>query len=82
MAVYTDSGLVCGCDHQHPNIATATACVSQPGGYVVAIRRGEMEPLKEAEEAEFEKLMYGRTEAAGEEPDFGLLVRGEVESNG
>jgi len=41
-----------------------------------------MEPLNSAEEAEFHKLMYGRTEGTRKEPDFALLVRGEVGSNG
>ena len=62
VAVHTDSGCICGCEHKHPNIATATACISEPGGYVVAVRRRKYRPLNEAEEIEFQKAMYGRDE--------------------
>ena len=59
IAVYTDSGCLCGCDHKHQNVTTATACISQPGGYVVAVRRGKYLPLTEVEEAEFQRAMFG-----------------------
>jgi len=42
---------------------TAAACISEPGGYVVAVRRGKYFPLTDAEEAEFQKLMYGQPES-------------------
>jgi len=59
-AVHTDSGCcVIGCGHKHQNVTTATACISQPGGYVVAVRRGKFERLNEGEEAEFQKAMFG-----------------------
>ena len=82
IAVHTDSGCICGCDHKHPNIATATACISQPGGYVVAIRRGKTLPLTDAEEAEFQEFMYGQPELIQSAPDLALLVNGKVKTNG
>lgn len=78
IAVYTDSGCICGCDHRHANIATATACISQPGGYVVAVRRGKTLPLTDIEEAEFQKLMYGHTEKVEPATDIALLINGKL----
>ena len=60
VAVYTDSEMLLGCAHKHQNVTTAAACISQPGGYVVAVRRRKFLPLTEAEEAEFKQAMYGR----------------------
>jgi hypothetical protein len=77
VAVYTDSGRLIGCDHKHPNLATATACISQAGGYVVAARRGKFLALTESEEAQFRVTMYGHAEPArpANAPDAGLLVK-------
>jgi Holliday junction resolvasome RuvABC endonuclease subunit len=58
-AVYTDSDCLIGCGHKHQNVATATACISQAGGYVVAVHRRKYTPLNEAEESEFQKAMFG-----------------------
>jgi hypothetical protein len=60
VAVYTDSGCILGCEHKHKNVTTATACISEPGGYVVAVRRRKYLPLTESEEAEFQRAMFGR----------------------
>ena len=61
VAVYTDSGCcLISCGHKHQNITTAAACVSEPGGYVVAVRRRKFVPLNDLEEAEFQRVMYGR----------------------
>jgi len=60
VAVYTDSGCILSCDHKHQNITTAAACISQPGGYLVAVRRRKYLPLTETEEAEFQRAMFGR----------------------
>jgi len=81
IAVYTDSGCVCGCDHKHSNIATATACISQPGGYVVAVCREKTLPLTDLEEAEFQRLTYGKSEPAQQTPDLNLLVNGKLKSS-
>jgi hypothetical protein len=72
VAVYTDSGSLVGCAHKHQNVTTAAACISQPGGYVIAVRRRKFFPLTEAEEAEFEKVMYGGGEKnrTAEAPQF------------
>lgn len=80
IAVYTDSGCICGCEHRHPNIATATACIAQPGGYVVAVRRGIILPLTEVEEAEFQRLMYGQAEAIKPQPGIALLINGKLQT--
>ena len=64
VAVSTDSGTcLVGCNHKHQNVTTAAACISELGGYVVAVRRGKYFPLTDAEEAEFQKLMYGQSES-------------------
>ena len=77
VAVYTDSGFLLACDHRHPNVSTATACIAHAGGYVVAVERDKFLALSEAEEAQFQVAMYGPAEAAKPEnvPDLGLMVR-------
>ncbi len=75
VAVYTDSGCIVGCGHTHQNVATATACVCQPGGYVVAVRRRRYLALTEAEEAEFQRLMFGHPDGkTAERPAGGVLL--------
>jgi hypothetical protein len=74
VAVHTDSGCLVACGHKHQNVATATACVSQPGGYVVAVRRRKYLPLTEAEDAEFQQLMFGSGRLKGTTPDCGELL--------
>ena len=76
VAAYTDSGCLIACDHKHPNVSTATACISQAGGYVVAARRGKFLALTESEEAQFEVAMYGHAEPRqpAKAPDVGLLM--------
>ena len=76
VAVYTDSGCLIGCDHKHPNVATATACISEAGGYVVAARRGKFLALTESEQAQFQVAMYGHAEPEepADAPDVGLLL--------
>ena len=59
IAVYTDSGMLIGCDHKHKTVTSATACISESGGYVVAIRRGKYLPLTDAEEIEFQQARHG-----------------------
>ena len=70
VAVYTDSELLIGCTHKHQNVTTAAACISQPGGYVVAVRRRKYLSLTQAEEAEFEEAMYGGAKKPAEAPPF------------
>jgi hypothetical protein len=78
VAVHTDSDCMCGCHHRHPNVTTATACISEAGGYAVAVRRGKTLQLTEAEESEFQKAMYGRTESVEQAPDLPLLINGKL----
>lgn len=59
VAVHTECGCIVGCNHKHKNVTTATACVSHPGGYVVAVRRRKYLQLTDTEEAEFQRAMYG-----------------------
>jgi len=80
VAVYTDSDCLCGCDHKHQNVTTATACISEPGGYVVAVRRRKYLPLTEAEEAQFQEAMSGQAENHKEVPDLSLLINGKLET--
>jgi hypothetical protein len=61
VAAHTDSGLLISCNHQHPSVATAVACISQPGGYVIAVKDNNFFALNEGEEAEFHAIMFGRT---------------------
>ena len=77
VAVYAECGCILACNHKHSNVATATACISQPGGYVVAVRRRKFLPLTAAEEAEFQAAMYGPGERAarGQAPGFGVPVK-------
>jgi hypothetical protein len=72
-AVSTDSGTcVIGCGHKHQNIATATACISQAGGYVVGVNRwGKFRQLNDQEEAEFHKAMFGHGNRPDSEPSLG-----------
>lgn len=82
VAVYTESECLLACDHKHPNVTTATACISQPGGYVVAVRRRKFLPLTAAEEAEFQAAMYGHGKAVEkrEAPSLGVPVNGDLKA--
>ena len=57
-AAWTDSGVLCGCEHEHQTVISATACIKDAGGYVVAVET-HLRELTEAEEAEFQFAMYG-----------------------
>lgn len=58
-AAWTDSGFLLGCYHQHNTIASATACISAAGGYVIADENGVMRALSGKEEAAFQCVMWG-----------------------
>lgn len=61
------------CNHRHVNVTTATACIWEAGGYVLALSEGIYQGLTEAEEAEFLRAMYGRGEPEKRQvPDLGL----------
>jgi len=79
VAVYSDGGCLCGCDHKHQNVTTATACISQAGGYVVAVRSRKYRALTEVEEAEFQRAMYGREELR-RAPDLAILLNGQLKT--
>jgi hypothetical protein len=58
-AAWTDSGCLLGCDHEHPTVASAVACITFAGGYVIAVEKNELRALTDAEEEEFQHAMYG-----------------------
>jgi hypothetical protein len=58
-AAWTDSGCLLGCDHQHQTVTSAAACISCAAGYVVAVEKGVLRALTDAEETEFQQAMYG-----------------------
>jgi hypothetical protein len=57
-AASTDSGCIIGCPHQHATVVSAVACISAPGGYVIAVENNENRRLNDAEELLFQKAMY------------------------
>ena len=57
-AAYTDLGCLCGCDHEHATVISAVACISAPGGYVVAVEDGQLRELNSSEEREFQLAIY------------------------
>jgi hypothetical protein len=58
LAAWTDSGLFFVCDHEHQTVASAVACISVAGGYVVAFETEQRE-LNDREMAEFQRAMFG-----------------------
>ena len=64
VAVHTDGECILACNHKHQNVTTAAACISEAGGYVVAVRRRKFFALTAAEEAEFQLAMYGHGKPA------------------
>ena len=57
-AAYTNSGCLCGCDHEHATVISAVACTSVAGGYVVAVEDGQLRELNNSEEREFQLATY------------------------
>jgi hypothetical protein len=58
-SAWTDSGCLLGCDHEHQTVTSATACISCAGGYVIAVEKGVLRALTDAEEVEFQNAMFG-----------------------
>jgi len=58
-SAWTDSGFLLGCSHEHQTVTSAVACISCAGGFVMAVEKGAVRPLTDAEEAEFQNAMYG-----------------------
>jgi len=82
VAVHNDCGCIITCDHKHQNVTTATACISEAGGYVIAVSRRKFLPLSATEEAEFQASMYGRGKPAKkrEAPVLGLPINGNLKA--
>jgi hypothetical protein len=78
VAVHTECNCILGCTHKHQNVTTATACISEPGGYVLAVQQRKHLPLTDSEEKEFQKAMYGRGKISQKLKAFlGTLAPGE-----
>jgi len=58
-AASTDSGCLLDCEHEHQTVTSAAACISTARGYVVAVENDKYRALNDAEEAEFQRAMYG-----------------------
>jgi hypothetical protein len=58
-AAWTDSGCLLGCDHQHQTVTSATFCIANAGGYVVAVENGSLRELDDAEEEEYQRVLQG-----------------------
>lgn len=58
-AAWTDSGCLLGCDHHHRTVISAANCISEAGGYVVAVEEGKYRALTQGEEDLFRLAYYG-----------------------
>ena len=58
-AAWTDSGCLLGCHHRHQTVISAANCISEAGGYVVAVERGKLRGLTTVEEELFQLAQYG-----------------------
>jgi hypothetical protein len=61
MAAWTDSELLLGCDHMHTTIASAVACGTLAGSYVIAVEVRKLRQLNAREERQFQALRYGNS---------------------
>lgn len=52
-AAWTECGCLLGCEHKHKTVTEAVHCISQAGGYVVAVENGLHRPLNGQEEREY-----------------------------
>jgi hypothetical protein len=58
-AAWTDSGCLLGCEHHHRTVISAANCISEAGGYVVAVEKGKLRALNDGEEELFRLAYYG-----------------------
>jgi len=58
-AAWADSGCLLGCDHHHRTVISAANCISEAGGYVVAVEEGKYRALNQGEEELFRLAYYG-----------------------
>jgi hypothetical protein len=58
-AAWTDSGRLLGCHHRHQTVISAANCISEAGGYVVAVEKGNLRALSTVEEELFQLALYG-----------------------
>lgn len=70
-AAWTDSACLIGCEHQHETVISAAHCISNAGGYVIAVQDGQLRELNEKEEREFQFVLSGRPAAKA---DLGVFV--------
>jgi hypothetical protein len=57
-AVWTDSGCLLSCWHEHPTVREAAECIIYAGAYVLATENGVLRALTVDEEAEFQRAIY------------------------
>jgi hypothetical protein len=57
-SVWTDSGCLLGCWHEHPTVHEAAECINYAGAYVVATENGALRALTVDEEAEFQRAIH------------------------
>ena len=72
-AAWTDSGFLLGCDHLHGSVISAANCISEAGGYVVAVQSGRLRALNDEEEKLFQMAMYGASLASTRSAVFEVL---------
>jgi hypothetical protein len=58
-AAWTDSGCLLGCEHHHQTVISAANCISEAGGYVIAVEKGRLRALNDVEEKLFRVALYG-----------------------
>jgi hypothetical protein len=58
-AAWTDSGCLLGCEHLHGSVISAANCISEAGGYVVAVQNGRLRALNDKEEKLFQLALHG-----------------------
>jgi hypothetical protein len=58
-SAWTDSGCLLGCEHLHSSVISAANCISEAGGYVIAVEKGRLRALDQGEEKLFELAIHG-----------------------
>jgi hypothetical protein len=53
-AVWTECGVLLGCQHKHKTVIEAVSCISHAGGYVVAVENGLRRALDDEEKKHFQ----------------------------
>lgn len=59
IAAWTDGGSLLRCRHLHQTVISAANCISEAGGYVIAVEKGRLRALNDVEEEQFRYAYYG-----------------------